>query len=190
MADDYFIYLKGLLNLSGWYNLLNSILWNAEAGEGNCEKRSLKTGTRFTPRQVLQGLSWLVIVLGMVVGLLGVLGRQQAEVVVQWDISTDRNRIGFNLYRSDNPTGEYSIINEVVIPSSPSLIAGGSYHYKDRNVIPGRFYYYQLEEIEESGTKNVYGPIEIEAVAGGISEFFIALALLGVGVLGLLATRD
>lgn len=145
---------------------------------------------QFKPKQVIRVLSRLIIFISITVGLLGILGRQQAEIVVKWDIYTGSYGSSLNLYRSENPVGEYVKINGGAIPSSTDQSNQGSYRYKDRDVIPGRIYYYQLEEITSSGVKNLYGPIEVEAIPGGTSEILLAITLLGLGVLGVLATRD
>lgn len=145
---------------------------------------------QFKPKQVIRVLSRLIIFISITVGLLGILGRQQAEIVVKWDIYAGTYGSSLNLYRGENPVGEYVKINGGAIPSSTDQSNQGSYRYKDGDVIPGRIYYYQLEEITSSGVKNLYGPIEVEAIPGGTSEILLAITLLGLGVLGVLATRD
>jgi len=150
----------------------------------------LNPPSRITPRRILRGLNWLVLAIAAAVGVVGVINRQQAEVVVDWSTASELNTVGYNLYRSEQPAGQYTRINKEIIYSSDDPLTGGSYSYKDPEVLPGHVYYYQLEEIEQSGATNRHGPIEVRAIAGGSSELILAATLIGLGVLGLLATKD
>jgi hypothetical protein len=158
---------------------------------GFCGKKLvLKKILRLSPKQVIRYLNWLVIFLSLVVGILGLNARQHTKVVVEWSTATEFNSVGFNLYRSENPVDPYIQINAEIIPASLDPLMGGSYKYEDYDVRPGALYYYQLEEVESSGAISRHGPIEVKAVAGGNSELMLAVTLLGVGILGLLSTRD
>lgn len=131
----------------------------------------------------------MLLSLSIVVGILGIIARQRAEVIVEWTTATEFNSVGFNLYRSENPVDQYIKINKDIIQSSPDPLTGGTYSYKDRDVQPGRTYYYQLEEIESSGATTRHGPLEVKSIAGGGYELILAFILFGVGTLGLLSTR-
>jgi len=153
-------------------------------------RQPLNTILTIPPKRVLKGLNWLVIALGFVVGILGIIERQKAQVVVEWITATEINTVGFNLYRGETPTDHFVQINDDFIPAGQDPLAGGSYSYTDKDVRPGRVYYYQLEEIESSGVSSRHGLIEVRAVAGGGSELILAVTLLGLGVLGLLSTKE
>ncbi|HEY65208.1 MAG TPA: hypothetical protein G4O02_11620, partial [Caldilineae bacterium] len=88
---------------------------------------------------------------------------QGAPIVVEWSTETEVNTVGFNLYRAESPDGPFEKINKELIPASPDPLAGGHYVYTDTNVIAGRTYYYQLEDVESTGATTRHGPIVVRA---------------------------
>ena len=114
-----------------------------------------------------------------------------AEVVVEWTTESEVNLAGFNLYRSENPGGPYTKLNETLIPASPDPVAGGSYSYVDATAEAGVTYYYKLEDVELDGTATTHGPIVVVAEGAGVSPVvqagvlltLLAAVLLGVAVL-------
>lgn len=87
-----------------------------------------------------------------------------ASVRVEWVTETEINTAGFNLYRSESPTGPFDLkVNDQLIPASPDPLIGGRYSFTDRTARPGVAYYYQLQEIETTGRANTYGPISVQA---------------------------
>jgi hypothetical protein len=101
------------------------------------------------------------------------------RIVVQWETASEINTAGFNLYRSERAEGPYTKVNVQIIPASTDPVLGGKYVYEDTNVVPGRTYYYQLEDVEFSGTTARHGPLTITAPAPfGIGD---APALIAVG---------
>ena len=92
-------------------------------------------------------------------------------VLVEWTTESEVNTAGFNVYRSESAEGPYVKINRELIPSSPDPILGGHYAYTDTDVMPGRVYFYQLEDVELDGTSTRHGPIEVVAKASRPSAF-------------------
>jgi hypothetical protein len=86
-------------------------------------------------------------------------------------------------YRSENPDGPFIKINPSLIPASSDPLAGNQYSYQDEQVLPGKLYYYQLEELEMSGGSNRFGPISVRASGGSA---MIVLVLITAGLLALL----
>ena len=175
--------------MADWYNLVYDLRRFIGSYGDEFRRLSLRKNFSIAPKRVLQGLFWLAIALGLVVGILGIQERQHAQVVIEWTTATEIDTIGFNLYRSESPADHYMQINEGYIPAAADPFAGGSYRYTDTDVRPGRVYYYQLEEIESSGVSSRHGPIEVKAIAGGGSELILAATLLGIGALGLLSMK-
>lgn len=104
------------------------------------------------------------------------------RVVVEWKTGTELDTAGFNLYRGESQDGPFGKINATLIPASNDALVGGKYRYEDTNVAPGKTYYYQLEDVELSGTTTRHGPIVVTASgAWGVPD--IALMLLAVGVI-------
>ncbi|MCD6290655.1 MAG: hypothetical protein J7M34_09155 [Anaerolineae bacterium] len=104
----------------------------------------------------------LVLLLGLMVLLAGC-GRLAAPIVIEWSTETEVNTVGFNLYRAESPDGPFERINKELIPASPDPLAGGHYVYTDTQVIAGRTYYYELEDVESDGNTTRHGPIVVRA---------------------------
>jgi len=107
-----------------------------------------------------------------------------ATVIVEWSTASELDTAGFNLYRSDSPDGSFTRLNEHLIPASPDPLVGGSYAFTDTNVVAGRTYYYQLEDVETGGATTRHGPVAAKAEGGG-QVIILALALLIGAMLGL-----
>lgn len=102
-----------------------------------------------------------------------------APVRVEWRTETEMNTAGFNLYRSESPEGPFDLkVNEQLIPSASDGLTGADYSFVDRRAQAGVTYYYRLEEVEQNGNTNTYGPISVRA--GGLAWWHVAaLAALG-----------
>jgi hypothetical protein len=110
--------------------------------------------------------------------------RTEATVIVEWTTASELNTAGFNLYRRDSPDDPFSRLNEHLIPASPDPLLGGSYAFTDTNVVAGRTYYYQLEDVETSGATTRHGPIAAKAEGGGQVALLVLVLLVGA-ILGL-----
>lgn len=91
----------------------------------------------------------------------------QQAITVEWTTESEMNTAGFLLYRSESPDGPFERITAELIPASPDPVLGGHYVYTDTDVLPGRVYFYQLEDVEFDGTGTRHGPIEARIVAPG-----------------------
>lgn len=78
-------------------------------------------------------------------------------VEVRWETATEVNTAGFNLYRSDEPDGEFVQINVGgLIASEGEAVSGASYTFVDDTVEVGKTYYYVLEEVEFNAATRRY----------------------------------
>ncbi len=102
-----------------------------------------------------------------------------AQVIVEWSTETEINTVGFNLYRAESPEGPFTRVNDQLIPSSPDPLVGGHYVYTDTQVVAGRTYYYELEDVEASGVSTRHGPIVVTAQPTSLAW---AWAVAGTGV--------
>lgn len=109
-----------------------------------------------------------------------------ATVTVEWSTASELNTAGFNLYRGESQDGPFTRINAELIPASPDPLIGGSYIYTDTGVVAGRTYYYQLEDVETSGAATVQGVVEVKADGSLDPALFIALAAVGVVMIGIM----
>jgi YD repeat-containing protein len=100
-------------------------------------------------------------------------------IVVQWETETEVHTAGFNLYRKSAKERDYLKINTSLIQARGSATAGAAYSYTDVPPRAGSAWYYQLEEVETSGTTNRYGPVSTVNTAlkamGGTGVFRKAL---------------
>jgi len=58
---------------------------------------------------------------------------------------------GWNVYRSENPSGPFSRLNDVALPAFGDGAAETGYVYLDDTARPGRRYYYLLEGFTNRG---------------------------------------
>ena len=107
-----------------------------------------------------------------------------ATVTVEWSTASELNTAGFNLYRGETPDGPFTRINRELIPASPDPLIGGTYIFTDTAVVAGRTYYYQLEDVETSGTASVQGVVEVTADGGLDPALLIALTAVIVILIG------
>ena len=103
-----------------------------------------------------------------------------APVRVEWTTESEVSTAGFNLYRGESPGGPFDVkVNQQLIPPATDPLLGGEYTYLDETALLGRTYYYRLEEIEESGETNIYGPVEARGTG---LDWRHALILGGLGL--------
>jgi hypothetical protein len=100
------------------------------------------------------------------------------SISIEWSTASEFEVAGFNIFRAENANGPFVKINETLISPSDDPLTGGDYVYVDTNVESGARYYYQLQEIEHSGTVAAHGPIDAKATRGGIAEAILAGVLL------------
>jgi len=82
------------------------------------------------------------------------------KVLVTWETASELDNLGFNLYRSDAPDGNYVRLNSVLVPSqAPGMPKGATYTWTDRGVVPGTTYYYKLQAVDIRGGYTLHGPV-------------------------------
>gem|GEM_PF-3313709 len=82
------------------------------------------------------------------------------SVTLAWKTASEIENAGFNLYRSESKQGNYTKINEQLIPAKGSAVQGADYIFIDKNVKNGRTYYYKLEDIDTAGKRTIHGPVQ------------------------------
>jgi hypothetical protein len=131
-------------------------------------------------------LPLLLIALLAAVTLIVVTAAGPATVTVEWSTASELDTAGFNLKRGETPDGPFTRINADLIPASPDPLIGGRYTFTDTTVAAGRTYFYQLEEVETSGTTTVQGVVEVKAEGGPEPALLIALAAVGAIMIGII----
>lgn len=111
-----------------------------------------------------------------------------SRILVEWKTASELNTVGFNLYRGESPDGPFVQLNKEMILASPDPVIGGEYRYLDSDVVFGKTYYYQLEDMEVNGVSTRHGPISITApfiVLDNFTVLILALVLGGLILIGL-----
>jgi hypothetical protein len=72
-------------------------------------------------------------------------------IVIQWSTESEVNTAGFNIYRAESEAGPWIQINDRLIPGSLDPLRGSSYVFTDTEVLAGKTYWYELEEVELGG---------------------------------------
>ncbi|MFQ5649776.1 MAG: tandem-95 repeat protein [bacterium] len=82
-------------------------------------------------------------------------------VLLTWTTGSEHKNAGFNVLRSQTESGHYLQINRELLPA----VSEGSYQFADRNVVPGRRYFYKIEDVDVAGRKTLHGPVSVEVAA-------------------------
>ncbi|MFQ5676698.1 MAG: T9SS type A sorting domain-containing protein, partial [bacterium] len=82
-------------------------------------------------------------------------------VQIEWVTSRESDNLGFDVLRSRSENGNYTKINDELIPTDPQ----GQYQFVDKNVQVGVRYYYILEDVNVNGVRTQNGPIAIDVTA-------------------------
>lgn len=109
---------------------------------------------------------------------------RQAEVIITWETASEVDTVGFDVLRGETPDGDFTKINDELIPASVDPFSENSYTYTDDNARFQTTYYYQLLDVEADGTTTTHGPIEIKATNQKWLELALAGAMLLVAFVG------
>lgn len=85
--------------------------------------------------------------------------KKQDGIHLYWTTSYEANCVGFNVFRSETPDGNFEKITEYLITGKTN------YSWIDKISQAGATFYYRLEEISKSGRKKFHQSISIESPA-------------------------
>lgn len=100
---------------------------------------------------------------------------QENAVQVDWETASEKDNLGFNLYRATNEAGDDKVqLNNGLIPSnSPGGTQGSSYSFVDaQNLDPAVTYYYWLEDVDFYGVATLHGPAVARVITAEPSWFY------------------
>ncbi len=87
--------------------------------------------------------------------------RQRAGVTVRWQTSAEIDTVGFNLWRFDPKKGDYVKVNEHLIPSKGSPVAGARYEMSaPDDLVTSRVF--RLQYVDSDGVTRWHGPFEAQ----------------------------
>lgn len=72
---------------------------------------------------------------------------QSGKVVVEWKTGTEKDFVGYNIYRGESANGPFTKIRYESKPECMLQILGCQYSVVDSAVTAGKTYYYQLESV-------------------------------------------
>lgn len=79
---------------------------------------------------------------------------------ITWQTVSERENLGFHLYKGQTPSAPEKRLNEALIASqAPGSGQGASYEWQDHDIQPGTTTYYWLEDISINGTSTLHGPV-------------------------------
>lgn len=76
---------------------------------------------------------------------------EKGQMVLEWSTSNEQDLLGWNLYRSSDPTRGFSPINSLLLPGGGDSHDVTNYLFLDDTVRPGEQVYYYLEGITLAG---------------------------------------
>jgi hypothetical protein len=104
-----------------------------------------------------------VLLLALSAGLLTGCNCDSQSVTIRWVTESEFNTAGFNLYRSEAESGPFDTkVNDRLIPAKGDPAVGGEYVYTDTQVLAGRSYFYQLEEVERNGRTEIVRTTKVD----------------------------
>ena len=108
-------------------------------------------------------------------------------VVLSWETASEVGTAGFNVYRAPawlaDSEAPGTKVNPTLIPSEGDEMVGAAYRFEDEDaeLVPGRRYRYQIEEVEWEGGATLYP--ETVVVRAGLPSRWTKLE--GVGLVAL-----
>lgn len=110
------------------------------------------------------GSSWInaplaVTMAGFTCGLAG------NAVLLRWRTESETNSYQWIIARADNGNGPYQDLTQIDAAGTGS--SPRDYSWADASVTPGRTYRYVLTEVNLSGTRTSYGPLQVTVPAEG-----------------------
>ncbi len=114
------------------------------------------------------------------------------RIIIHWKTASEVNTVGFFLLRAESPDGPFVPLSDTPVVARGDPLIGASYRFEDRDVVWGRTYFYQLEELERGGVRNHYPEVVRARAGAGWGDALTAgaaLAALMGGGIALLSRR-
>jgi len=89
---------------------------------------------------------------------------QGGSIRLAWETASELDNLGFNVSRSDSPTGEALRLNAALIPAqNTGSPVGAAYSFVDTSAVPGVAHFYWLEAVDVYGAATLHGPVSAAA---------------------------
>lgn len=86
-------------------------------------------------------------------------GAPTGKNTIKWRTATEKNVIGYNVFRSEGPDGPFVRANRVVIRGAGTSDDSHEYVFVDEGVDPAKTYYYYVEVTDTLGTRKIFTPL-------------------------------
>lgn len=80
---------------------------------------------------------------------------QNGKIVIRWTTESEIDNAGFNIYRSEQRTGEFSQVNTELIQGHGTTSERHTYEWVDPTAKIGVVYYYQIEDVSFAGERQL-----------------------------------
>ncbi len=94
---------------------------------------------------------------------------RDGKVDIRWLTATEIGTVGFHVLRSETPTGAKTPMTSSMIPSR-GMRSGAIYETVDESAIPGKLYWYWLQEWDTRGKAHIYGPASVDWDGDGLPD--------------------
>ncbi|HEY7698989.1 MAG TPA: hypothetical protein VIE88_11270, partial [Vicinamibacteria bacterium] len=95
-------------------------------------------------------------------------------VELTWETGSELSNLGFHLYRATSPGGPFERITSRPTPGLGSSPSGARYRHLDSGLSNGETYFYELEDIEDTGRTERHGPVSAVPTPGTPPDSFSA----------------
>jgi hypothetical protein len=138
----------------------------------------------------IRNISWIQAVLAVILLLSAgyLIFMDIPPVTLSWETASEVGTAGFNIYRADIGSEQFSQVNEGMIPAEGDEMLGAAYSYDDHNVKPAKRYLYRIEEVEWDGTTHLYP--ETEMVRAGLTRVWRQLEGVILCILAVILLRQ
>ena len=93
------------------------------------------------------------------------------EVVINWTTESELNNAGFNVLRSTSRTKNFRPINTKLIKGAGTTGERNTYQFIDKTAKPNVTYYYRIEDIDFSGTREVLTTYQLRGIIAPNGKF-------------------
>ena len=87
------------------------------------------------------------------------------QVTLKWVTESERDNLGFYIYRSLSEKRDYQQITSEPIPGAGNSAYRNEYEYLDKGLTNGVTYWYKLEDVDYDGNTSTHGPVSATPTA-------------------------
>ena len=86
------------------------------------------------------------------------------KIILSWATQSETENLGFHIERRDESVRSFQQITKSLIKGAGNSSTENQYEYADRDVTPGKTYYYRLVDIDYKGNRVYHGPVNAVAL--------------------------